>query len=40
MVSTNTHITPSKLAKLPLAFEYDRTLREIKHAVKIRSRQP
>lgn len=28
---------PSKLAKLPLAFEYDKTLREIKHTVKIRT---
>lgn len=28
---------PSKLAKVPLAFEYDKTLREIKHSVKIRT---
>jgi hypothetical protein len=28
---------PSKLAKLPLAFEYDKTLREIKRTVKVRT---
>ncbi len=29
--------TPSKLAKIPLAFEYDKTLRQIKHSVRIRT---
>lgn len=29
--------TPSKLAKVPLTFEYDKTLRDIKHSVKIRT---
>ena len=29
--------TPSKLARVPLAFEYDKTLRDIKHSVKIRT---
>ncbi len=38
MVSINIH-TPSKLAKLPIAFEYDKTLREIRHSVKTRTLQ-
>ncbi len=29
--------TQSKLAKLPITFEYDKTLREIKHNVKVRT---
>lgn len=30
-------IKPSKLARTPIVFEYDKTLREIKHNVKTRT---
>jgi hypothetical protein len=36
-VNIKTAHQPSKLAKLPLSFEYDKTLREIKQSVKIRT---
>jgi hypothetical protein len=35
--SINTSKTLSKLAKTPISFEYDKTIREIKHSVKIRT---
>ncbi len=35
--NTNKAPTPSKLARIPIGFEYDKTLREIKQSVKIRT---
>lgn len=37
MVDNTVPTTPSKLAKVPITFEYDKTLREIRHSVKIRT---
>ena len=33
----NKTLAPSKLSKVSIGFEYDKTLREIKHNVKIRT---
>lgn len=34
------HTTPSILSKVPIGFEYDKTLREIRHHVKQRTITP
>lgn len=35
--TTSTVKNPSLLARVPIAFEYDKTLREIKHNVRART---